>query len=475
MGAPIPLEFGLGSDPGRDGANSGPMHWNCFVEPVKEGKSPAPLRACDGLSAFANLASTGSIRGQLVMGSYLYAVSGTQLYRVDQYGASTIVGAIPGTGKVMMARNDATTPQMVIITGDGERYSCISDAVASIGDADLPTPVSATYLNQRILYGIGDGRVFFSAVDDLTDIDPLDVFTAEGSPDGLVAVVAHMQEAWCFGRESIEIWRNTTDDATPFVRNEVGVVPRGAISKHTIKSIDIDLFWVGEDRSVYRARGYAAEQIAPFGVLEDVRRTAADDYDAMTYTAWGHAFYVLSGTRDDGRKWTWAFNRTTSQWDPRFSYGDTRWLASEATAFVNQIVVGAYNDGTRLYRINRDAHDEAGTKMVWRARTAPMHAYPHQLSADRLSLDLVTGVGLNSADLHESTPYVGLRWSDDGGFTWSNQELRELGQIGRRNTRVTFEGLGTTEPTGRIWEVEMSSPVIRSLMLATVEGDLLAL
>lgn len=477
MSDPVHLDFSAGSDAGRGGITTGAMHWNCFAEPspVDAKKMPSILRACDGLTSFTSLSSTGNIRGALTMGSYLYVVSGTQLFRVDDQGEVLICGGIPGTERVIMTRNDATIPQLVIITGEGERYVCASDTVASISDADLPVPVSATYLNQRVIYGIADGRVFFSAVDNATDIDALDVFTAEAAPDGLVSVVAHMQEVWCFGRESIEVWSNTTDEVTPFVRNNSasGVIPRGALNKHTIKAIDVNLFWVGDDRNVYKSQGYGGEQIANVGILELLRTSDGDSLGATTYTAWGHAFYVLSGTTTAGVKWSWAYNRSTGQWDPRSSYGDTRWRIAEVVNFAGMLIAGAYDDGSTLYKIDRDAHDEGGVTMIWRARSAPMHSYPNQLAIDRLHLDLVTGVGLNSSDAHASSPKVGLRWSDDGGATWSNQELRDLGQLGARMTRVSFEQLGCTPPTGRIWEVEMSSPVVRAMMLASVEGDVL--
>jgi hypothetical protein len=64
-----------------------------------------------------------------------------------------------------------------------------------------------------------------------------------------------------------------------------------------------------------------------------------------------------------------------------------------------------------------------------------------------------------------------LRWSDDGGRTWSNQIFRALGAVGQYGTRVTFDGLGITGRAGRILELEISSPVVRSLMYAAIEGD----
>src|SRR3990167_1524342 len=180
---PIRLDFGTSSDPGRNGADAGPMHWNCYVEPVAQGKHQAPLHASDGYSTFATITNGGACRGLIEMGQAIYGVFGTILAKVSTTGTVTEIGGIPGTGKVSMAHNDAS-PRQFVIAADGNRYLCTNDAVSDLTDPDLPTPASVTFLNQRILYGIPDGRVFFSAVDDATSISSLDFFTAEGNPDG---------------------------------------------------------------------------------------------------------------------------------------------------------------------------------------------------------------------------------------------------------------------------------------------------
>jgi len=134
-------------------------------------------------------------------------------------------------------------------------------------------------------------------------------------------------------------------------------------------------------------------------------------------------------------------------------------------------VIFGDNSVGNLYQISRTAFMENDTALIFRARTAPVHAFPNRLCIDRLYLDFVTGVGLNSTTASLQEPLVGLRWSDDGGRTFSRQLFQSLGKIGEYSTRVVFSGLGITGRTGRIWEFEASSAVIRSLMNASIEGD----
>lgn len=78
-----------------------------------------------------------------------------------------------------------------------------------------------------------------------------------------------------------------------------------------------------------------------------------------------------------------------------------------------------------------------------------------------LQLDAQSGVGLNGAGLG-SDPQVLLRWSDDGGHTWSNYHACKLGKIGRTGTRVIWRRLGSTEKLrDRVYEVSQTDPVKR--------------
>jgi len=326
--------------------------------------------------------------------------------------------------------------------------------------------VCSSDLNSRIIYGIEDGRFFWSAVDDADDISALDFATAEGDPDELVGIRAHLQELRVFGASSMEVWADTGDATAPFRRNRGAVVPIGCIGVNTIASLDNDLIWVDDAGVVRGGSGYQGNRISHFGVEESIRATSdKSTIEALAYHYLGHAFYVLSGP-----DWTWKYNRTTGRWFQKYSYGESRWRGSKVEEFAGKIIVGDSEVGN-LYEISRTTYDEAGSPLVFKVRSAPMHAFPSRICVDRLYADFVTGVGINSTSTHLSDPQVGLRYSDDGGRTWSNQRLKSLGAIGKYSTRVVWDGLGVTGRTGRIWELEASSAVVRGLMYAAVEGD----
>ena len=57
-------------------------------------------------------------------------------------------------------------------------------------------------------------------------------------------------------------------------------------------------------------------------------------------------------------------------------------------------------------------------------------------------------------------PQVMLRWSDDGGHTWSNEHWKSMGRIGETGTRVFWRRLGMTlKLRDRVYEISGTDPV----------------
>jgi hypothetical protein len=62
-------------------------------------------------------------------------------------------------------------------------------------------------------------------------------------------------------------------------------------------------------------------------------------------------------------------------------------------------------------------------------------------------------------------PQVMLRWSDDGGHTWSNEHWASMGKIGQYYKRVIWRRLGmTVKLRDRVYEVSGTDPVKIAIM-----------
>jgi hypothetical protein len=64
-------------------------------------------------------------------------------------------------------------------------------------------------------------------------------------------------------------------------------------------------------------------------------------------------------------------------------------------------------------------------------------------------------------------PQAMLRWSDDGGHTWSNSHWKSMGRIGATAVRVIWRRLGMTQKSrDRVYEVSGTDPVKIAIMAA---------
>jgi hypothetical protein len=91
-----------------------------------------------------------------------------------------------------------------------------------------------------------------------------------------------------------------------------------------------------------------------------------------------------------------------------------------------------------------------------------LRRFPH-LSAEqfrvfyhRIQFDMEMGVGLAGL-VQGYDPQIMLRWSDDGGRTWSNEHWTTAGKIGRYGMRALFNRLGYGRD--RVFELVVSDPV----------------
>ncbi len=119
-------------------------------------------------------------------------------------------------------------------------------------------------------------------------------------------------------------------------------------------------------------------------------------------------------------------------------------------------VLGDYLTGN-LYAFNPDTLTDNTTPRRWLRR---WRALPENNNAAKrfsaLTLDMTTGLDVPDG----TTPYIMIRWSDDGGRTWSAPRIVPLGQAGDTIRQPKANRLGTTRRYGgsdRIFEVSSSS------------------
>lgn len=437
---------------------------NLFPEIVPEGgKEAAFLNRAPGLTLLATVGN-GPIRGLWAMGSYLYVVSGSTLYKVDSAYTATSLGTVTGTGPVTMSDNG--TQLFVACNPDAFIYNTSTLVFAEITDADFTGAGTVAYLDGFFVYNEpGSQRIWVTSLLDGTSVDPLDFASAEGSPDGVVGIIVDHRELWVFGTNSTEVWYNAGNPSFPFGPIQGAFSEIGCAAPYSIAKMDNTVFWLSSDARgygmIYRAQGYTGQRISTHAVEWQIQQYGnISDAVAYTYQQDGHAFYVITFPSANA---TWVYDASTQAWHERagFSNGSFTRHRSNCQAFFNHItVVGDYEDGS-IYEMSLTTYDDNGAVQKWLRSWRALPPGQNNLKRTAhhsLQLDCESGVGLNSGQGED--PQVMLRFSDDGGHTWSNERWVSIGAIGAYGTRAIWRRLGMTEKLrDRVYEVSGTDPV----------------
>ena len=442
---------------------------NMFLEVVpNEGLEPGFLSTAPGLRRVATI-GTGPIRGLWTYGGYGYVVSGSQLYKLTSTYSATLLGTISGTGPVSMADNG--TQLFIAANPDGYIYNASTDVFQKITDEDFPGAVTVSFLDGYFVFNKPDSQQFYiTGIYDGTNIDALDFASAEGSPDLLIGLIVDHREVWLFGNNSVEVWYNAGLADFPLARIQGAFNELGCAAPYSIAKMDNGLFWLGADARgdgiVYRANGYTGQRISTHAM-----EFAISQYDdisdaiAYTYQQQGHSFYVL--TFPTANK-TWCYDVATQMWHERAGWENSQFARHRSNCqmfFGGQTIVGDFENG-KLYALDLNVFEDDDVPQKWLRSWRALGPGQNNLKRSAhhtLQLEITSGVGLVSGQ--GSDPQIMLRWSDDGGHTWSNEHWTSAGKIGEYGRRAIWRRLGmTTKLRDRLYEVSGTDPVEITIM-----------
>lgn len=433
-----------------------------------EGKAQIALYGTPGLTRFAETAA-GDGRGLYEAAGRLFAVVGATLYEIAASGTATARGALASaSGAVSMADNGL---HLVIVDGvHGYKLTLATNAFEQIADEDWPRANRIAFQDGYFLINdVGSGRFFVTSLYG-TDVDPLDFASAEGAPDPLVSLLCDHRELWLFGDESTEVWYNSGGADFPFSRLDGAFVETGCAAPHSVAKMDNAVFWLTKDKRgqghVVRAQGYQPQIISSRAVEYAIQSYGdISDARAYTYQQEGHAFYVLSFPSADR---TWVYDAATNLWHERMYWDGAEHRhrgACYAFAFSRHMVLDHSNG--RVYELDLDAYSDDGDEIRAIRRTQHQAAQGKRLFWSALQIDCEAGVGRSSGQ--GSDPQMMLRWSDDGGKTWSNEHWRSMGQQGEYKRRAIWRRLGQSRD--RVYEVVISDPVKRVIVDAWADVE----
>ncbi|MEY4345875.1 MAG: Rhodoferax phage [Pseudomonadota bacterium] len=447
---------------------------NCYIEMDQASpRAPIALYGTPGLRKVATASAGLGCRGAITEGGYAWLVIGNYVYRMDTSYALISLGTIgSSSGPVGLVSNGL---ELLIVDGvAGWIVNVAAATLTQITDVDFPNGVRRAAYQDGYFIVTGDStdQFYISALLNGGAWNGLDTASAQGSPDNTIGVISDHRELWLFGDSSAEIWLNTGNADFPFERTGNAFVEKGCASAATISKADNTVFWLGaDDRGtgiVWRANGYTPMRISTHALETALAGYTLSDAWALSYQQEGHSFYVLSFPTD-GK--TWVYDAATQLWHER-GYRDTttgeigQWRAAGHCILGGLHIVGDYLDG-RIYVLDLDYYLD-DTDPIIRLRASQTQAQlQNRLFFNSLQVDIETGVGLVTGQ--GSDPQLMLRYSNDGGHTWSSLKTATVGKIGEYGARCRFNRLGAGRD--RVWEISLSDPVKFCVIGAIVDAE----
>lgn len=468
------LVFPPSSSPGENPQEGAGQIINCYVEKLADGaRAPARHRRCPGLRTLATAPdSRVHTRGFIDMNTPLIHVLNARVVKVTVSGStytSADVGSLAGTTPVTLARNNKSpTPDIQAVTENGAFNIFTGSAPTSFADADLPAPNSVAELGGYFLWTIGDGRIFASALNDIT-VASNSFTTEQERPGTLLRGISFRGEFFAFKTTSCGVYTN--EGLTPFPLTRRLMIRKGLLGQWAIAGWEpgwaSELIWVGDDRVVHRLNGYTPEPISTDDVNRDIASvTDTTTIKASVFMTEGHPMWAL--TCDD---WTLVYDLATRQWHQRASYLDTRWRAEQTVNAFGKWMAGDELTG-KFFQIDSSYRKEDTEPLIVEATCVPIQGFPARLFIPRLDINLVPGVGdATGADTTEINPSVLISVSLDGGVNFGTPWVRKLGVQGKTKTKISVLRCGLTTGMGVQVKVKMSDPAHFGLMGGSIAID----
>lgn len=419
-------------------------------------------------SATVGAVVTGDISGTTLTVSAV--TSGTlvvgQTIQGSTVTAQTIITALgTGTGGVgtYTVNNSQTVTSRTLY---GFNWSVLPST-----DGAFTSATSVDIVDNYFVYNRPDTQQFGASAA-LSPISPaLSFGSKDGAPDDLVSLIVDHREVYLLGEVSSEVWIDAGTSPFPFQRIPGTSTQHGIAAPFSVARLGNSFAYLSRNirgqSQIVQMNGYVPTRISTHAVENSLTNQVVSDAVAWTYQLEGHEVYVISFPSIN---LTWAYDVASGMWH-KWLYTNNlgqyeRARGNCCAEFQGLVMVGDYANG-KIYKLDPLNYTDDG-QQVRRLRRAPHLVADFQREYfDELQIQFQPGVGLSTGQ--GENPQAMLRWSDNGGSTWSNEHWTTIGLIGKYANRAIWRRLGTARD--RVFEVSISDPVKAVIISANLKSS----
>jgi len=287
-------------------------------------------------------------------------------------------------------------------------------------------------------------------------------------------------QVYLLGESTSEVWADTGTFPFAFQRIPGSSSQHGIAAKFSMARFGNSFVYVSRNirgqAVIVRMNGYFPERISTHAVENTLVNQDISDAVAYTYQLEGHECYVVSFP---SLELTWVFDGATQMWH-KWLWCDSqnkfkRHRSNCSAFFQGYVLVGDWENG-QIYKLDPDNYTDNGDN-IRRVRRCPHLVADFQRQYfDELQIQFQPGVGLQgittpplNLETEGADPQAMLRWSNDGGSTWSNEHWAAIGKVGKYQNRIIWRRLGWSRD--RIFEVVVTDPVKAVIVSANLKAS----
>ncbi len=387
------------------------------------------------------------------MAEILYRVVDNTLYSVDSLGVHTSLGTVTGSNRCIFADDG---DNLVIIADKVYVYTKSTDTFTENTNVNLVNVLSVTIINNQFIYTTPD-LSFMSQPGDPFDVSGLDAVDAESNPDELVRDYVFNQTIYRFGVRTMEPWYNSGVGSPPIDRIEGQQISVGLGAISSVANTDRAIYWLGDDKCIYRISGGIYERISDDGISNSIEEmTTISDAFGYTFTLQGQDFYLITFPSENK---TFVNNESLGKdgWFELRSYQDKSYSGTSLIQIYDKLIVADKGD---LLTLELNEYTQNTDTMIRERITDEITAEDLGLDFDMLLMSSLTlkvesGVGLITGQ--GENPRIRVELSTDGGRTYPHVQWVEIGQLGEHTQLVEIDMFATGRSLR--FRLRMSDPV----------------
>lgn len=408
---------------------------NFYVAPQLPGaKTPIALYSTPGLRT-KNTAGNGACRSNFVeFGGKGYAVFGNKFVSVDTSYIVAEIGTLntsSGRCTIVSGRN-----YIVVVDGsDGWHYNGTTFAQISSGNF----PSNCTHIAYMDGYFLANDSTTdqwaISSNEDPTTWGATDVANAEKRQDNITCIATSQSQVYLIGPITCEVHANTGNADFPFQRYPNGVLDYGIRSPYSAARCKLGVVYYSATEEgagqIVLVNGIQAQVISQDSLQWELKDLSdGTDAYAFCYMQAGKTFYQITFPQADK---TFCIDVENGNWFRKKSLNTGRHRVSGHGYINGQNMCGDYSNNN-VYKLDLEYFKDGNDLINRERKTQVIHSNRNKLRITRIEIETEAGTHSDPT----ADPQLLLRYSKDGGKSWSNWISRSMGTRGSYKTRTIF-------------------------------------